>query len=79
MTTSWIQADIEALEAAIKRGTLSVQFGDRRIEYNSTSEMLKLLQTMKDAVAIATSRTTSRTTFARFRKGPGAGGLFCDE
>ncbi len=79
MTTSWTQADVEALEAAIKRGTLSVQFGDRRIEYNSTSEMLKLLETMKDAVAIAASKATSRTTFARFRKGPGAGGLFTDE
>ena len=70
MTTSWTQADIEALEAAIKQGTLRVRFENREIQYQSISEMLKLLQTMRDAVDVAASTTASRTTYATFRKGP---------
>ncbi len=75
MTTSWTQEDITALEAAIKGGTLRVRFGDREVQYQSMGDMLKLLQTMKDTVAIATGTDASRTTYARFRKGsrPGFG------
>ncbi len=73
MTTSWTETDIAALEAAIKGGTLRVRFGDREVQYQSTGEMLKLLQTMKDAVAIASSTAITRTTYARFRKGPRPG------
>ncbi len=78
MTTSWTQADITALEAAVKGGTLRVRFGDREVQYQSMGEMLKLLQTMKDAVAIKEGTGSSRTTYARFRKGPRPGG-FGDE
>ena len=70
MSTSWTQADVEALEAAIKGGTLRVRFENREIQYQSTSEMLKLLQTMKDALAAGSSGTWGRTTYASFRKGP---------
>ncbi len=77
MTTSWTEADIAALETAIKGGTLRVRFGDREVQYQSIGEMLKLLQTMKDAVAAAGPTGASRTTYARFRKGPEPGS--CDE
>ena len=70
MTTSWTQTDIEALEAAIKRGVLSVRFSDREVRYQSTSEMLKALQTMRDAIEVTESTSASRTTYASFRKGP---------
>ena len=73
MTTSWTQADITALEAAIKGGTLRVRFGDREVQYQSMGDMLKLLQNMKDAVAIKEGTDASRTTYARFRKGPSSG------
>ena len=70
MSTSWTEADITALEAAIKGGVLRVRFSDREVQYQSISEMLKLLQTMKDAVEAETETTGSgRTTYARFRKG----------
>lgn len=70
MSTSWTQADITALEAAIKRGVLRVSFKDRDVQYQSISEMLKLLQTMKDAVEAETTTTGSgRTTYGTFRKG----------
>jgi hypothetical protein len=74
MTTSWTQTDIAALEAAIKGGTLRVQFGDREIQYQSTSEMLKLLATMKDTVATLSSGRINRTSYTSFSKGPGGGG-----
>ncbi len=77
MATSWTQEDITALEAAIKGGTLRVRFGDREVQYQSMGDMLKLLQTMKDAVAISTGTDSSRTTYARFRKGSSPG--FGDE
>jgi hypothetical protein len=69
MSTSWTQADIEALEAAIKRGVLRVRFADREIQYHSVSEMLSLLQSMKSAVDAESSTPVVRTTYARFRKG----------
>ena len=69
MTTSWTQADIEALEAAIKGGALRVRFENREIQYNSTSEMLKLLQSMKDAVATQASASVRRTTYGVVSKG----------
>lgn len=31
--------DLVQLEAAIKSGTLSVQYGDRRVQYHSLSEL----------------------------------------
>lgn len=70
MTTSWTQEDIAALEAAIKGGTLRVRFGEREVQYQSIADQLKLLQNMKDAVAMETATTGgNRTTYARFRKG----------
>lgn len=69
MTTSWTEVDITALEAAIKRGVLRVRYGDREVQYHSITEMLKLLQSMKDAVEMESSAGGNRTTYARFRKG----------
>lgn len=36
---AYTRADLLQLEAAIKSGTLSVQFGDRRVQYQSLSEL----------------------------------------
>jgi hypothetical protein len=67
MTTSWTEADITALETAIKGGVLRVRFGDREVQYQSISEMLNLLQTMKDTVSSSASSVT-RCTYAKFVK-----------
>lgn len=69
MTTSWTESDITALETAIKGGVLRVKFADREVQYQSISEMLKLLQTMQDAVGGEETNSPSRTTYASFRKG----------
>jgi hypothetical protein len=68
MTTSWTEADITALETAIKGGVLRVRFGDREVQYHSISDMLSLLQSMKEAVASSGSSATTRCTFASFTK-----------
>lgn len=69
MTTSWTDSDIAALETAVKGGVLRVRFADREVTYHSISEMLKLLQAMKDEIASeAASSTSSRTTYVRFVK-----------
>lgn len=61
-------AGLKRGERSIKSGVLSVQYENRRVDYNSTGEMLKLLQTMKDAVASSSSVSTSRTSYASFSK-----------
>ncbi len=69
MTTTWTQADITALEAKIKAARRRARFGDREVEYEPIGEMLKLLQTMKEAVAAASNATPTRTTYATVSKG----------
>lgn len=36
---AYTRTDLTQLEAAIKSGTLSVQFGDRRVQYQNLSEL----------------------------------------
>ncbi len=75
MSTSWTQADIDALETNMKRGILSIQFGDRQISFQSMDEMRKLRQDMIDAVAASSSGGgKSRTSYAMTRKGSGSTG-----
>ncbi len=69
MTTSWTQADIDALEAEIKSLNQRVRFGDREVQKATMDEKLKLLQVMKDAVAQASPSTaTSRTSYGYFKR-----------
>ncbi len=74
MSTSWTQADIDALEANMKRGILSLQFGERQITFQSMAEMRELRREMQEAVAAATSSAKSRTSYAMTRKGSGTTG-----
>ncbi len=76
MSTSWTQADIDALEANMKRGILSLQFGDRQIQFQNMAEMLELRREMIEAVSAASESPTSasRTSYAMTRKGSGSAG-----
>jgi hypothetical protein len=49
------QAEIDALEAAMKSGVLRVRFADRDITYRSQSEMAQQLKVMKDQFSGAPS------------------------
>lgn len=64
---AWTQTDIDAIEAAIASGTLSITNGDKTITYRSISEMLKARDSMKAAISGAAGR--SMTTLAQFSKG----------
>jgi hypothetical protein len=66
---AWTQTDVEALERAIAegRGARSISFSDQTIVFGSVDEMLRLLATMKAAVAAAAG--TSSTRYAAFSKG----------
>lgn len=48
--TSWTEADIAALESAIKRGVRTVQYQSGSVTYASTTELLTLLDVMKREV-----------------------------
>lgn len=70
MSTAQLDAMIEALVAAIGSATLSVQFGDRRVQYRSISEMREALATLRDERARldAGSDPVVRSSFARVRR-----------
>ena len=59
---AWTQADVDALERAIAdgRGARSMSFSDQSVTFGSVDEMLRLLGTMKAAVAAAAGTTTTR-------------------
>lgn len=66
---AWTQTDVDALERAIAdgRGARSITFSDQSIVFNSISEMLQLLATMRTAVATAAGASSTR--YAAFSKG----------
>jgi hypothetical protein len=49
------QAEIDALEAAMKSGVLRVRFADRDITYRSQAEMAQQLKLMKNQLSAAPS------------------------
>ena len=61
MSTSYTQADIDNLEAALASGELQVRIGDRWITYRAVDELKEALSYVKKQVAIAAG-STSRTT-----------------
>lgn len=43
---AWTQADLDALNKSIANGTLSVSYADRRVQYRTLDEMLKIRNLM---------------------------------
>jgi hypothetical protein len=50
---AWTQADIDALDTAIKSGTRRVRFSDREVEYASLTELLQARSIAASEVAAA--------------------------
>jgi hypothetical protein len=48
---SYTQADVDALEAALKSGVLRVRFADRDVTYRSQAELSAQLNLMKQQVS----------------------------
>lgn len=44
----------DALEAAIGQGALKVEYGDKRVQYRSLDEMIRILNLMKSQLGLLT-------------------------
>lgn len=49
----WTQTDVDNLKAAIARGVLEVEYHDRRVKYQTTTDMLAALSLMQQEVSAA--------------------------
>jgi len=63
---AWTQTDLDTLEASMKSGATVVQFGDRRVEFSSLDEMLKLRTVMKGEIQQAAGTSPTRVSYASF-------------
>jgi len=63
----FIQADLDALNAAIKTGARKVKYADKEVEYRDLSEMLSVRKLIMDDLGL-TSPASSRV-FSTFSKG----------
>lgn len=65
---SWTQTQLDALEAAIGQGALVVQYTDKRVQYRSLDEMLRIRDLMRRSLGLSPSTTR---IYPRFSKGLG--------
>ncbi|MBL8220403.1 MAG: hypothetical protein JNL62_14315 [Bryobacterales bacterium] len=66
---AWAQQQLDAIEAAIASGELTVRFGDRTVTYRSMDELLRARAVVKDAVSVASGTAVDRFSFAQTSKG----------
>lgn len=60
------QAQLDALEAAIATGTLEVRTGDKSVRYQSTADMIRARDLMRDQLtAAAPQERNSISSFSR--------------
>lgn len=63
---AWTQADLEAIETAIKNGTSEVQYADKRVKYRSLEELKEIRAMISKE--LDTSKP-GKITYAEFSKG----------
>jgi heme oxygenase len=68
---AWSQATLDAIEAAIGAGELSVRFPDgRAVQYRSMTELLEARAVIKEAITAAASGAPgTKSTFVQHSKG----------
>jgi len=59
------QAEVDALESAIRRGVRSVEYNGESVTYRSLAEMRAILQDMKRQVYGSTSTGQTYPTFTK--------------
>lgn len=64
---AFTQTQLDALEAAIASGTLEVRYGDKSVRYQSTADMIRARDVMRDQLGITAA--SSRCSFSTFSKG----------
>lgn len=68
MTTSFTAEHLRRLEEAIGRGVLSVQYEDRRTQYRSLDEMMRIRALMRDELGVSDAKPRERRRLARYSK-----------
>ena len=63
---AFTQAQLDALEAAIATGTLEVRYGDKSVRYQSTADLIRARDIIKDQ--LSSSNPVSRSSYASFTK-----------
>lgn len=53
---AWTQTDIDALEAAMAKGVLEVEYQNQRVRYRSLAEMRQILADMRASIATSSPR-----------------------
>ena len=63
---AFTQSQLDALEAAIATGTLEVRMGDKMVRYQTTADMIRARDMIRDQLNAATpSERYSAATFIR--------------
>ncbi len=63
---AYTSAQLEALEAAMAEGVLTVEYADRRVTYRSLDEMRRLRDDIRSELGLASSGSRR---YAQFSKG----------
>lgn len=66
---AWTQTDLDAIEAAIATGELTVRFADREVTYRSIAELIAARNVIRDAVQGAAGTASNRFHFGQTNKG----------
>lgn len=66
MATTFTEADVEALRAAIRLGAKRVEYEDKAVTYHSLDEMMRALRVMEEALGI---KKRSSRLYAEASKG----------
>lgn len=66
---AWTQQQLDAIEAAIASGELTVRFGDRTVTYRSMDELLQARAVIRESISAAAGTSTDRFSFAQTSKG----------
>lgn len=63
---AFTQPQLDALEGAIATGSLSCEFDGKRVQYRSLDEMMRIRETIREALGLAVQKT--RFSLAAFTK-----------
>jgi len=66
---AWTQTHLDAIEAAIANGELTVHFGDRSVTYRSMDDLLKAHAVIKDALESQSGTAPDRSSLVKTSKG----------
>lgn len=65
---AYTQIQLDAIEAAIAEGTLKVEYGDKKVEYRSLNEMIRIRDIIKASLNPGSRRTLAETSKGVFPK-----------